>query len=400
MHFSMYVYPWDLMGQGPSSVCSELSGLGIDTISLTSSYHAGRFVQPRASKYKTYFPEDGTVYFEPEPSLWVDHKIRPRAAAQLADEGNALASLRAQRDRGGLRVSCWTVLLHNTRLGLLHPEHVTRNAFGDPNYYSLCPSSMEVRRYARTLVQDLTAQYRPDVVELETPGFMGFSHGYHHEKDGVFLTAEEEFLLSICFCESCRSGALSNGIDADAASTAIRETLSAAFEREFPRRSFAAFPGLGIESFERKPELLEYLSWRSTVVTSLVDEIRQEAHSESSVIVISEIAAWREGIDLPEITRACDGLVLLGYGTDSTVLAESVGQIRSQIQPRTTLGVSLRPFYPEVSDSQELARLSVAAVGAGATSLHYYNYGLVPAARLAWIKAATGEVLGRLGSRS
>jgi alkylation response protein AidB-like acyl-CoA dehydrogenase len=35
-----------------------------------------------------------------------------------------------RRDAGGLKVCCWTVCLHNTRLGMLHPEAVTRNAFG------------------------------------------------------------------------------------------------------------------------------------------------------------------------------------------------------------------------------------------------------------------------------
>ena len=31
---------------------------------------------------------------------------------------------------------------------------------------------------------------------------MPYAHGYHHEKDGVGLTAEDDFLLSLCFCPS------------------------------------------------------------------------------------------------------------------------------------------------------------------------------------------------------
>ncbi|MER8576253.1 hypothetical protein NKH20_30495, partial [Mesorhizobium sp. M1374] len=83
------------------------------------------------------------------------------------------------------RVSCWTVCLHNTRLGMLHPQAVTRNAFGDANYYNLCPSHPDARAYVRALVADISHSYRPDRIELESPSFMGFAHEYHHEKDGV-----------------------------------------------------------------------------------------------------------------------------------------------------------------------------------------------------------------------
>ncbi len=122
-------------------------------------------------------------------------------AGVVKQGGDVLGELVRRRDAGGLRVSCWTVCLHNTRLGLFHPDAVTRNAFGDPNYYNLCPSHPDARAYVRTLVADVTQRYRPDVVELESPSFMGFAHEFHHEKDGVGLPPEDDFLLSLCFCD-------------------------------------------------------------------------------------------------------------------------------------------------------------------------------------------------------
>ena len=205
MHRSMWTYAWDLLDLGFDTALGELRDrAGLNCISLASSYHAGRFLQPRSPRRKVYFPEDGTIYFHPTPARWEGLAIQPKVADLILEGGDVLGELVRRRDAGGLEVSCWTVCLHNTRLGLLHPGAVTRNAFGDPNYYNLCPSNPDARAYVCALVADLTHSYRPDLVELESPSFMGFAHEYHHEKDGVGLAPEDDFLLSLCFCESCR----------------------------------------------------------------------------------------------------------------------------------------------------------------------------------------------------
>ena len=202
MHRSMWTYAWDLLDIGYDKALGELRDrAGVNAISLATSYHAGRFVQPRSPKRKVYFPEDGTIYFHPRPARWEEIRIKPKVAEVILEGGDVLRELVRRRDAGGLKVCCWTVCLHNTRLGMLHPGAVTRNAFGDPNYYNLCPSNADARAYVCALVEDLTHSYQPDIVELESPSFMGFAHGYHHDKDGVGLTAEDEFAMSLCFCE-------------------------------------------------------------------------------------------------------------------------------------------------------------------------------------------------------
>ncbi len=118
-----------------------------NSVSLATSYHAGRFVQPRSPKRKVYFPEDGTIYFHPTPGRWEGLKIQPKVAEVIVKGGDVLRELVRRRDAGGLKVCCWTVCLHNTRLGMLHPGAVTRNAFGDPNTYNLCPSNPDARAY-------------------------------------------------------------------------------------------------------------------------------------------------------------------------------------------------------------------------------------------------------------
>ena len=228
-------------------------------ISLATSYHAGRFLQPRSPRRKSYFPEDGTIYFKPTPSRWADLSIQPKVA-DVVEESDVLAGLTRRRDEGGLNVSCWTVCLHNTRLGMLHPGAVTRNAFGDPNYYNLCPSNEDARAYVRALVADISSTYKPDRIELESPCFMGFAHEYHHEKDGVGLTPEDDFLLSLCFCPSCLARAKRAGVDGEAARRIVRRWIAESCERAVPARRFPGFPAGGLDIFRPWPELHSYLT--------------------------------------------------------------------------------------------------------------------------------------------
>lgn len=78
MHLSMWTYPWDIQDQGLGAFAAELRGrAGLSTVNLATSYHAGRFLQPRSPRQKAYFPEDGTVYFQPDESLWQNKVIQP-----------------------------------------------------------------------------------------------------------------------------------------------------------------------------------------------------------------------------------------------------------------------------------------------------------------------------------
>jgi hypothetical protein len=388
-HLSVWTYPWDVAEQGVPAFLGEIRDLGLNTVSLATSYHAGRFVQPRGKRRKSYFPEDGTVYFRPSPALWADAAIQPKMARQMGEDGDMLRALVDARAASGIRTSCWTVCLHNTRLGMLHPAHVARNAFGDPNWFSLCPASPEARRYARTLAKDISENYRPDVIELETPSYMGFTHGYHHEKDGVGLTPEEDFFLSICFCDHCLARAAQAGVDGEAAKRWVAEQISVALDRERPERTFPDFPAKGIAAFEAIEPLFAFLEWRDSVVTSLVGEIRQEAHPDTKVIAVSDAATWYAALDLPEVAKACDGVLLCLYGEPVAAVAAAVTGMRRAIGPEKFLGAGLRLFHPELSGPGELAEASRAAVAAGADAVNYYNYGLVPSKRLKWIAEAT-----------
>jgi len=390
---AMWTYPWDVLDLGLETVLRDLDvRAGLNGINIATAYHAGRFFQPRSPKRKAYFPEDGTIYFQPDPKLWAGKRIVPKVADVIAEK-DVLKDLITERDRGGLSVACWTVCLHNMRLGLLHPEACTRNAFGDPNYYSLCPSHPDVRAYITTLIKDLSTRYRPDIVQLETPGFMGYAHEFHHEKDGVGLTAEDDFLMSLCFCDACVAGAAKTGVDAEAARKTVRRWITEASERVVPAPRWPDFVTGGPDVFRENPEVEAFVRWRFDPVTGLIAAIRDEADPRVRIDVLDINDGWRSGSDLAAVARICDGVVFCAYDRSPAALEADTAKVRALLVDGVKLGVGMRLFHPEMRSAEDIATRSLAAIRAGATEIDYYNYGLVPAARLDWVRAATDAVM-------
>jgi hypothetical protein len=384
----MWTYPWDILDVGCDGVIDDLRNrAALNGINIATSYHAGRFFQPRSPLRKAYFPQDGTVYFRPNSRFWDGKTIVP-AMADLVAEADVLATFIAERDRSGLRVSCWTVCLHNTRLGLLHPGACTRNAYGDPNYYNLCPSHPDVRTYAIGLVADLTKHYRPDSVQLESPGFMGFAHEFHHEKDGVGLTPEDDFLLSLCFCEHCHRRAAAANINGQAAQRTVRRWIEETSNRAVPLARWPNFVAAGPDAFADVPEVQAYVMQRFDTVTSLVADIRDAADPSSQILVIDISDGWLSGHRLDALSQAADGIILCVYDRRPEEVASSVALARQRIGPDRFLGAGMRVFYPEMKSADDVTKRAVAAAQSGSQEINFYNYGLIPAPRLDWVRAA------------
>jgi len=396
LRLAMWTYPWDIQDLGIETVARDLrERAGLNGINIATAYHAGRFFQPRSPKRKAYFPEDGTIYFQPDPRLWADQRITPKVADIVA-EGDVLRSLIEDRDHHGLSVACWTVCLHNMRLGLLHPDACTRNAYGDPNYYNLCPSHPAVRSYVTTLIQDLTSHYRPDIVQLESPGFMGYAHEFHHEKDGVGLTVEDDLLMSLCFCDACLAWAAKSGVDGAAARKTVRRWIAETAERAVPAPRWPDFASSDPDVFRDHPEVEAFVRWRFEPVTSLVSAIRDAAHPATRIDLLDINDGWRSGSDLTALGRICDGVVFCAYDRTPEMLEADSAKVRALLSDGVKLGVGMRLFHPEMRSAEDITSRSEAAIRAGATEIDYYNYGLVPAARLDWVRAAT-DALSRHG---
>ena len=384
---SVWAYPWDLHDIGLDAALDRIVQAGGNCVSLATSYHAGRFLQPGNPRRKVYFPQDGTVYYRLDPARWQGRTIRALQADVVAAEGDYLAALVDRRNAGGPGVSCWTVCLHNTRLGMAHPDHVMRTAHGDPHLYALCPSSPAARDYVETLVSEVAAVYAPDRIELETPEFMGFSHGFHHEKDGLGLTPEEDFLLGLCFCDHCRRAATSAGVPFDEARARVAALLYATFARPLPHRSFPFFPAAGPAAFDSEPALAAFLRWRPQAVTGLVEQVAAGVSSATELAVIDYDGSWAGALDIAALAPHLGGVLFCAYFAPPGRIGALLAPVKAALGRGKRLTAGFQLFHPNLADAADLAA-RVAAAGLQADDLNFYNLGLVPPARLAWMRDA------------
>ncbi len=381
MQHCMYVYPWDLWQEGTAEVAARLRGAGLDAVSLATAYHAGKFLRPHAPRDRVWFPDDGTVYFRPEPSRY--RRLVP-VAAPMVEAFDALADLAGKAD--DFEVNAWTVGLHNTRLGRLHPDLACQTPFGDPLPNALCPSQPEVRHYLTALCRDTASQPGVREIAVETPGFQTYRHGHHHEFELVELSFAAETLLGTCFCPACRTRARDEGLDAEA----------------LARHAQAALDGFLADGTAAIPDLLADPDWagltacRARTVTTLVAELREALPREVRLAVIPSVQTpnslcWREGSDLAALASVADRLEVPAYQQGAEAIAADIADVRLSAGDAAAVGFIFRPTWPHVSGPEELATCVAAARAAGADRLSFYNYGHVRLESLDWIAESVGR---------
>lgn len=378
MNATMYAYAWDLAEEGVDTVLGRLRDAGMNGIALASSYHAGKFLRPHAPGRKVYFTEDGTVYFRPDEKRY--GRIKPRVNSLVA-EFDALREI--ERVDPDMRQVAWTVGLHNTPLGMAHPDATAHNAFGDPLYNSLCPSHPDVREYLVAMCSDIGANYPVSEIAIEAPGWQASRHGHHHEFELIALSPRVETMMGMCFCDSCRSREGADRIDADALHRRTREEL----ETFFAEGTEPASDPL------TDPDWQAFIDWRGRVVAGLVAEVRAELNREVGLAIIPTVLSpnrecWVEGSDLPRLAEAAGRLEIPAYQTGVPAITADVADVRETVGPNARVGFILRPTYPNLHGSGEVAEAVAALRAAGAESIAFYNYGHMRLESLDWIRAA------------
>lgn len=383
---AIYTYAWDLAEAGIAPAIDRFRALGLDTVTIAGSYHAGKFLRPHGRGGKVYFPEDGTVYFRPDPARY--GAIKPVPHGTLA-QANIVRQLTAD---GRMATNVWLVLLHNTRLGTAHPEATVANAFGDRYVYSLCPSAPEARAYAVGLAADVTANYPVSGVSLETPGFLPYAHGFHHEFALNRPNRWLDSLLGLCFCDHCRAAAKSAGIDAAALQRRVAGDIAGylSSDIDFAPDMAEAF---WLADTRTDGELAAYLSWRCTVVTSLVAEIRAGVRKDASVAVIPSVArpsggAWYEGSDLAALAKAAGIVEACFYEPDPARIAADLFDVKRRLRGAGTLRGILRPSFPDLASKEAVIAAVRALWAGGVEGIAFYNWGHVREANMDWIAAA------------
>jgi hypothetical protein len=276
-------------------------------------------------------------------------------------------------------------------LGALHPDATVANAFGDRYVYSLCPSAPDVREYAVALCKDIADIYPVTGLSLETPGFLPYAHGFHHEFALVKQNRWLDALLGLCFCEHCVAGASSSGIDAAALKRRVGADIESCLD------SGVDFPDDMAEAFwladSARGDLPAFLDWRCDVVTSLVKEIRAAVRLDAAIAVIPSVArptggAWYEGSDLRALAEAGMLIEACFYESTAARIRADIFDVKRRMGGEGVLRGILRPAFPDLQSRGELVAAAEALRDAGITEIAFYNYGHLRRQNLAWIADA------------
>lgn len=378
---TMWAYPWDLLDDGVEVVVRRLrEEIGLDAVSLATSYHSVEHLRPHTRGRRFFQSFEAALYFPPDSSLWKGWALQPNVSP-LATQTNPLERICEAAERVGLKVESWTVCLHNSFLGRRYPHVCERNVFGDPYPPHLCPSNGDVRAYVTTLVRDLATNYPLYAIELESLHYGGFGHFHGHEKIGLELGHVGRFLLSLCFCESCRAGARSAGIDVEAVMSFVRSTLERLFAQGTPLPEHVD-DLIGLSS-----DLKAFLTWREKIVTSLTEEVKKSA---GNVFLVAMMGGDPRitGLNGKSIAQIADALELLCYTAQPEMIEQQVSLATTRYCAVEDLIVGLSVFVPHATSRGVLEANVRRAFRLGVRGFSFYNYGIMPEPNLEWVASA------------
>jgi len=366
---SAYLYPWDVVGD-PSCV-SRLVSTGFEHVSVAAAYHSVRAATPQHPQHRFVLAESAALYRPVRADVWTGHRLRPVSAPWTGCEDSFERAVEAL-DAGGLRVSAWVVLTHNSGLGRKHRELVVRNCFGDLYEWALCPGNEEVREYAAVLAAEAVRGLPLEGISLEAYGQLGSEHGGHHEKTFRAYTPLAELILSICCCDACQRGWQAE--DADAGD--IVRKLQGAFE--------AAQDLAGVE--EATP--YEVLGARTAELLLTSRQRHTDAVLEGVLTALGKVAPslrttlharpepWATGASpglTPTSARQANA-VLVPVEATSPHSPEAIAAARRSVPAGVSVAAYVNLLVPvEANGFEEHAgRL----LNAGADELHLYHFGL------------------------
>jgi hypothetical protein len=384
----IWAFPWDLLDVGLDAALEEIAATGVTSVSVATAYHAGRVLLPHNPRRCVFTLEPDVAYFRPNSAAYALSGPIPRRAAEYADI-DPLDAICTAAARVGVHVQAWTVFLHNSRLGRLHPDLTITNVFGDRYVHALCPSHPAARAYVVALGADIARNYPISALDVEALGFLGYRHASHHDKAAVTLSPLQHFLLSVCFCPYCGERIAAAGADPHAIAAAFRRALRAWFAGD--QRHEQRTEREGLHELIGEAATTALLRARDAAVVSLLADLRRTVPSDVALLVRTATSPFQTGgktaAPTNAIARYADGLVFSFLTTPRSHFPHEIAEAAHTYVPErpTWVGVSLGRGVPECRDEAEFHWRMTQVRAAGFTRFAFYNYGLMPHGCLDWI---------------
>ncbi|MFI9471206.1 hypothetical protein ACIHBQ_27530 [Streptomyces sp. NPDC052492] len=385
MKASAFVYPWDV--NGDPAAPGRIAGLGTAQVTLASAYHSTRALTPRHPRHRVVTAEYAAVLYPPEESRWSGRALRPHPAGAWAP-GDAFGEAAAALTDTGLEVHTWVVLAHNSRLGAEHPDTSVVNAYGDRYPWAPCVARPDTRAYLTDLAAEAAVRPGARGTELESLGWYGLAHLHAHDKTGgVPLGDAGQYLMSLCFCPSCRDGYGQEGLDADGLAAAVRDALDPVWRGEAP----SGGGWRGVEKLLGDTRANATRAWRDRTARTLqeaaVRAVRRAAPDGFQVLLHADPESYHcganAGVDPAHILSVADGVVVPCTGDPGLV-----APFARAGRPGAVLAANFTVVSGMGGSPGTLAADAAEARRLGAGELRLYHAGLASDADLAAVRSA------------
>ena len=123
---SLWAYVWDVVDEGADSIIPTLKNeIGLNTLSVATCYHSVDHLRVHRLE-NNFYSSQAAIYFQPDRSLYKNTRIEP-PVSPLAEETNPLRGISDSCEQHGMKLSSWTVCLHNSTIGRNQPEVAQRD---------------------------------------------------------------------------------------------------------------------------------------------------------------------------------------------------------------------------------------------------------------------------------
>ncbi|MFE5740452.1 alpha-galactosidase [Streptomyces celluloflavus] len=401
MRTAAFLYPWDVVGDPDAA--RRIAGLGVQQVTLASSYHSTRALTPRHPRHRIVTARHAAVLYPPDATRWAGRALRPYPQDWVPGADPFGEAARALTD-AGLEVHTWVVLAHNSRMGAEHPATAVHNAYGDPYPWAPCIARPEVRDYLVTLAAEAAVRPGARGAELESCGWYGLAHPHAHDKTGQLpLSGAAQYLMSLCFCPVCSAGYTGLGVPAAELRGAVVRALepvwagapAAPADRAGERAEIGALLGADLARVAH--------AWREgaarTLQRAAVRAVRDAAEGEFRVLLHADPAAHRcganAGVDPADVLAHADGVVVPCTGDDAA-RADALGPFADR-PSGTTVAANLTVVSGMGGRPGALAADAAHATSLGAGELRLYHAGLASDRDLVAVRTALGALAERSG---
>ncbi|MFD6435200.1 hypothetical protein [Streptomyces venezuelae] len=385
MKAAAFLYPWDVVGDPDAP--ARLADLGIRQVTLASAYHSTRALTPRHPRHRIVTAAHAAVLYPPG-DRWQGRELRPYAAGDWAP-GDAYGEAARALGEAGLDVHSWVVLAHNSRMGAEHPATSVVNAYGDRYPWAPCIARPATRAYLVDLAAEAAVRPGEETrgTELESCGWYGLAHLHAHDKiGGVALGEAGQYLMSLCFCCSCREGYAGQGLDPDELAVAVRRALEPVWRGGEEGDGWPA-----VEKLLGADRAAATRAWREetarTLQETVVAAVRAAAPTGFQVLLhadpVTHHCGANAGVDPGHILSVADGVVVPCTGG-----AHLLEPFAARAGDGAVLAANLTVVSGMGGSPATLAADAARAAELGATELRLYHAGLASDADLAHVAEA------------